>query len=117
MEEKPITIYLLKTRNNQRFGFLKAVASVAAFSAVKTVAEFPVGAKFAYRAKDDWRVATIARIGKEKATFTVCSPTGRTYRLYRILETEVKFVKNLPTLMSEKEDEWNENLTGYDRRW
>ena len=96
---------------------MRAVASAAAFSAVKTIAEFPVGAKFAYRAKDDWRIATIAKIGKEKATLTVCSPTGRTYRLHRVLETEIRIVKNLPTLFSDKEDLWNENLTVYDRRW
>jgi len=68
------------------------------------------------RSRTDWRFAAIARIG-ERVVLTVCSPTGRTYRLWRDLTTEVQLEGTIPVLCYETEDTWRENFTVYDQRW
>lgn len=79
--------------------------------------DLPLGSRLLYRAKSEWRSAAIARFGEEKATLTICSPSGRTYRLSRQLEAEIIFIDNLPVLRSDYPDEWIENYTTYDQRW
>lgn len=79
--------------------------------------DLPIGSRLLYRSKDDWRSAVISRFGEEKATLIVCSPTGRTYRLSRLLETEIFFDGKFPVLKSGKKDTWRENFTTYDSRW
>ncbi len=81
------------------------------------LSDLPIGSRLLYRAKDDWRTATIARFGNEKAVLTVCSPTGRTYRLHRLLETEIVLDGKIPILKIEKQEDWRENFTNYDFRW
>lgn len=79
--------------------------------------ELPIGSRILYRAKDDWRSAVISRFGKENATLIVCSPTGRTYRLRRLLDAEIIFDGMVPILKVDSEDNWRENFTIYDLRW
>ena len=83
----------------------------------KTIKDLPIGSRLLYRSKSDWRTAAIARHGEEKVTLTICSPTGRTYRLSRMHDTEIIFEKNIPVLRTEYDDHWRDNLTVYDRRW
>lgn len=83
----------------------------------KKLCELPTGARILYRSKVDWRCAVISRFGPEKATLSVCSPTGRTYRLQRLLEAEIVFDGKIPILIGEESEDWRENLTSYDPRW
>lgn len=76
-----------------------------------------VGTRILYRAKNDWRCAVISRFGEEKATLIVCSPTGRTYHLSRLLETEIISDGKILLLESEAAENWKENFTNYDTRW
>lgn len=82
-----------------------------------TLGELPIGARLLVRTKTDWRTAVVCRHTEEKATLAVCSPSGRTYRLHRLLESEVIFDGFLPILKIESVDTWRENFTKYDSRW
>ena len=82
-----------------------------------TLGELPVGSRLLVRSKKDWRVAVLSRFTEEKATLIVCSPSGRTYRLYRNLEVEIIFDGSVPILKIEPEENWRENFTKYDFRW
>ena len=82
-----------------------------------TLRELPVGARLLIRSKKDWRVAVVSQFYEEKATLIVCSPNGRTYRLRRLLETEIIFDGTIPVLKTEAEENWRENFTKYDVRW
>ncbi len=84
---------------------------------LKILKDLPVGSRLLYRAKNDWRCAAISRIGEEKVTLIVCSPTGRTYRLRRLLDAEVIFDGQIFILKSETKENWKENFTSYDIRW
>ena len=79
--------------------------------------ELPLGSRLLYRAKDDWRSAVISRRDDEKATLTVCSPTGRAYRLRRDLDSKILFDGKFPVLKSGPKENWRENFTNYDTRW
>ena len=82
-----------------------------------TLREMPIGARLLIRSKTDWRSAVVCRFNEEKATLSVCSPTGRTYRLHRNLESEIVFDGVVPVLKIESIDCWRENFTKYDLRW
>ena len=82
-----------------------------------TLRDLPVGARLLVRSKTDWRVAVISKFNKEKATLIVCSPLGRTYRLRRLLDSEIIFDGKIPILKSETEENWRENFSKYDWRW
>lgn len=84
---------------------------------LKTLRELPIGARLLIRTKTDWRTAVVCRHTEEKATLAVCSPSGRTYRLHRLLECEVTFDGFLPILKIESGDTWRDNFTKYDYRW
>lgn len=84
---------------------------------LKTLRELPIGARLLIRSKTDWRIAVVARFSVEKVVLSVCSPTGRTYRLHRTLETEIVFDGTIPILKIETEEDWRENFTKYDFRW
>lgn len=77
----------------------------------------PVGARLLIRSKTDWRSAVVSRFDAEKATLIVCSPSGRTYRLRRLLEAEIIFDGLIPILKIQSEENWRENFTKYDFRW
>lgn len=83
----------------------------------KTIGEMMIGTKLLYRSKEDWRFAVLSRIGKEKVTLIICSPTGRTYRLRRKLDAEIIFDGKIPILKIEKDENWRENFSVYDLRW
>ncbi len=82
-----------------------------------TLRELPTGARLLIRSKTDWRSAVVCHFNEEKATLSVCSPTGRTYRLRRRLEAEIIFDGGIPILKIESEEDWRENFTKYDFRW
>lgn len=82
-----------------------------------TLRELPIGARLLVRSKTDWRSAVVSRQTEEKATLSVCSPTGRTYRLHRNLESEIIFDGFVAILKIESNDTWRENFTKYDFRW
>lgn len=84
---------------------------------LKTLRELPVGARLLVRARADWRSAVISQFGVEKAVLSVCSPSGRTYRLRRDPESEIIFDGKIPILKIEAEEDWRENFTKYDFRW
>jgi len=77
----------------------------------------PIGARLLVRSKKDWRTAAVSRIGEEKIVLTICSPTGRTYRLYRERDVELSFEGIIPMLKSDTDENWRENFTTYDSRW
>ncbi len=82
-----------------------------------TLRELPIGARLLIRSKTDWRAAVVSQFYEEKATLIVCSPTGRTYRLRRLLELEIIFDGKIPILKSDLEDTWRDNFSKYDVRW
>lgn len=84
---------------------------------IQKLSDLPIGSRIVYRAKDDWRSAVISKFGEEKVTLIVCSPTGRTYRLSRLLDTEIIFDGKIPILKIKSKDDWRENFTTYDFRW
>jgi hypothetical protein len=84
---------------------------------LNTLRQLPIGARLHVRSKMDWRTAVLSRVTDEKATISVCSPGGRTYRLHRDLECEIVFDGMIPILKIETADEWRENFTKYDNRW
>ena len=82
-----------------------------------TLGELPLGARILIRTKKDWRSAVVSQFSEEKATLIVCSPTGKTYRLRRILESEIVFDGFIPILKIEEEGDWRDNFSKYDFRW
>ena len=98
-----------KFLSNRKFCFMKQIP--------KTLGELPIGSRLLYRAKDDWRSAVISKIDTENATLIVCSPTGRTYRLRRLIDSELLFDGKIPILKDSKKENWRENFTNYDFRW
>ncbi len=83
----------------------------------KTLSDLPIGSRILYRAKDEWRCAVISKMDTEKATLIVSSPSGRTYRLRRLIESEIFFDGIIPLLKDSKAENWRENITKYDIRW
>lgn len=81
------------------------------------LADFPIGSRIMYRAKDDWRTAVISRANEDSLTLIVCSPTGRTYRIKRKSEALVKKDSCILILIDPRKDDWRTNITDYDRRW
>lgn len=82
-----------------------------------TLGDLPIGARLLVRTKTDWRTAVVSQFYTEKATLIVCSPSGRTYRLRRLLEMEVIFDGKIPILKNDLEENWRENFTKYDSCW
>jgi hypothetical protein len=77
----------------------------------------PIGARLLVRSKKDWRTAAVSRIGEEKIVLTICSPTGRTYRLFREPDVELLYEGIIPILKQDTDENWRENFTTYDTRW
>lgn len=82
-----------------------------------TLNTLPIGARLLIRSKKDWRSAVVSQFNGEKVTLIVCSPTGRTYRLRRLLKTEIIFDGMIPIIKIASQDNWRENFTRYDWRW
>jgi hypothetical protein len=77
----------------------------------------PIGARLLVRSKKDWRTAAVSKVVEDKIVLTVCSPTGRTYRLWRELNAEIFFEGTVPILKPDLEEDWRENFSLYDSRW
>jgi len=77
----------------------------------------PVGARLLVRSRKDWRTAAVSNIVEDRVVLTVCSPTGRTYRLRRELDTEIFFEGIIPILKYDLPENWRDNFTPYDHRW
>jgi hypothetical protein len=77
----------------------------------------PIGARLLVRSRKDWRTAAVSKIVEDIVVLTVCSPTGRTYRLRRELDTEIFFEGIIPILKYDLPENWRDNFTPYDHRW
>lgn len=82
-----------------------------------TLDQLAVGTRLLVRSRVDWRFAAVSRIAEEMVVLTVCSPTGRTYRLRREMETQIVMEGTVPVLPYDCEDAWRDNFGRYDRRW
>lgn len=83
----------------------------------KNLSELPLGSRLLVRSKNDWRMGVVSAFFEDKVVLQICSPTGRNYRLYRTVETEIFFDGAIPILKIETPENWRENFTKYDSRW
>ncbi|CAN5322662.1 hypothetical protein BH10ACI2_BH10ACI2_14020 [soil metagenome] len=79
--------------------------------------ELPTGSRLIVRSKTDWRFAAVSKIVDERVVLTVCSPTGRNYRLRRDVASEVFMEGLIPVLAGDEPDDWRDNFGTYDHRW
>ena len=82
-----------------------------------TLEQLPVGSRLIVRSKLDWRFAAVSKIVEERVVLTVCSPSGRTYRLRRDLDCELMMEGTIPILAYDETDSWRDNFSRYDHRW
>lgn len=82
-----------------------------------TLDQFSVGSRLLVRSRTDWRFAAISKVVDERVTLTVCSPSGRTYRLRRAFDCEIFMEGLIPIVVCEEPDDWRENFGRYDLRW
>ena len=82
-----------------------------------TLQQLTVGSRLVVRSKLDWRFAAVSKIVDERVVLTVCSPTGRTYRLRRDLDCELLMEGTIPILAYDETDNWRDNFSRYDARW
>ncbi|MGB7201083.1 MAG: hypothetical protein WBD16_02310 [Pyrinomonadaceae bacterium] len=82
-----------------------------------TLDKLSVGSRLIVRSRKDWRHAAVAKIADQRVVLTVCSPTGRTYRLRRKFDSEVLLQGTVPILTHDEPDDWRENFSRYDLRW
>lgn len=64
-------------------------------------------------------MGALARKDDEIATLTICSPTGRTYRLRRKTTDTIRYEGSIAILDSPEfaEEAWRDNFGEYDQRW
>jgi hypothetical protein len=83
-----------------------------------TLGELPVGARLVLRCRKDWREAVVSQFYEDKAVLTVCSASGKTYRLRRSIDLQIAVDGKIPVLAENCEElEWRENILRYDSRW
>jgi hypothetical protein len=82
-----------------------------------SLASLAIGSRLVVRSRTDWRFAAVSRISEGQITITVCSPRGRTYRLRRTVDAEIRMCGSVPVLIHSDTDEWRENFGRYDTRW
>lgn len=82
-----------------------------------TLDQLAVGSRLIVRSRKDWRFAAISRVSEGRVTLTVCSPSGRTYRLWRERGVEIHMEGAVPILPYETTDTWRDNFCDYDIRW
>lgn len=82
-----------------------------------TLDQLAVGSRLLVRSRTDWRFAAVSKVADERVVLTVCSPTGRTYRLRREMDSEITFDGTIPVLLSQYDDDWHHNFGCYDTRW
>jgi hypothetical protein len=69
------------------------------------------------RSRLDSRFAAVSRVSEDRIVLTVCSPTGRTYRLRREMDAQIVMEGTIPILPHDKAEDWRENFSRYDHRW
>ncbi|MBK7393854.1 MAG: hypothetical protein IPI64_11250 [Chloracidobacterium sp.] len=84
---------------------------------ITTLDKLTIGTRLVVRSKLDWRFAAVAKTVDDKIVLTVCSPSGRTYRLRRDLDTSVTYEGSIPVLFTDHPGHWRENFSRYDARW
>ena len=82
-----------------------------------TLQQLAVGTKLVVRSKLDWRFAAVSKSVEDKIVLTVCSSTGRTYRLRRNLDAIVTYEGSIPILTTDYPEHWRDNFSSYDARW
>lgn len=82
-----------------------------------TLQQLPTGTRLIVRSRVDWRFAAVSRVSDEKVVLTVCSPKGRTYRLWREVDCEIDVEGTIPILRHDIDDNWRDNFGSYDLRW
>lgn len=82
-----------------------------------TLSQLPIGARLLVRSHIDWRFAAVSKTTEETVVLTICSPTGRTYRLRRSFDAKIVFEGTIPILKPDTKDSWRDNFTKYDLRW
>ncbi|MGE3467892.1 MAG: hypothetical protein AB7J13_13290 [Pyrinomonadaceae bacterium] len=82
-----------------------------------TLSQLPIGSRLMVRSRLDWRFAAVSKVAEERIVLTVCSPTGRTYRLRREFDAAIEIDGNVPVLVHDEKEDWRENFTRYDGRW
>ena len=79
-----------------------------------SLACLPIGAHLVIRCRSDWRNATVVSVTTEHVALSVASPSGRTYRVRRALDSPIFFDGSIPVL---GEGSWRAALARYDSRW
>ncbi len=79
--------------------------------------QLPIGARLIVRSKTDWRYAAVSRIAEDRIVLTICSPSGRTYRVRRDMDAELVYEGLIPILKYDLPENWRENFGRYDHRW
>ena len=79
--------------------------------------QLTVGSKLLVRSKNDWRDASVRSKMDEKIVLNVKSPSGRTYLLRRTAITEIDLVGDIALLVTERNEDWRQNLYKQDARW
>jgi hypothetical protein len=82
-----------------------------------TLDKLPIGTRLVVRSRKDWRFAAVSRVSDDRVVLTVCSPSGRTYRLWRDLDCSVMVTGVVPVLDQTEPEDWRENFCCYDTRW
>ena len=82
-----------------------------------TLEQLGVGSRLVVRSRSGWRFAAVSKIVDERIVLTVCSPTGRTYRLRRDLDAEISMQGTIPVLVYDEAEDWRLNFCQYDLRW
>lgn len=89
----------------------------AAKNQLTTLDQLAVGTRLVVRSRRDWRYAAVSKVVDERVVLTVCSPTGRTYRLRREMDARIVLEGKIPVLVYEDAENWRENFGAYDTRW
>ena len=84
---------------------------------IHTLDKLVVGSRLIVRSRTDWRFAAVSKIVEDRVTITVCSPSGRTYRLRRDITAELSVEGLIPVLPYDSDDTWHDNFCTYDNRW
>ncbi len=82
-----------------------------------TLNNLSVGSRLVVRSRDDWRPAAVSKMSDERVVLTVCSPTGRTYRLSREPNAPICVEGRVPVLVHDRADDWRVNFGRFDIRW
>ena len=82
-----------------------------------TLDKLAVGSRLIVRSRTDWRFAAVSKVIEDRVTLTVCSPSGRTYRLRRSLDAAIFMEGLIPVLPYDTNDTWRDNFCEYDPRW